>query len=143
MMVVILGLFIFPFVIGHLNAFTNTITQYRLGVNNVWAINQIDQHGYNEVGLFKFFRSTQIDILHKVQLITTFLGPVIFLGFAGFFAPQKKIIIGLCSLKFSLVFFYNFIDMPFNYLFLPAILISYFIAFYALSQNSRDKGLLT
>ncbi len=133
--VLVLTLFILPFVIGHFDAFANTLNQYRIVSEGFWRSNNIDLGEYNQVGLYKFFNSGQLPLLRTIQLITTILAPIAFLGFAGKYFPkyENKKIIGLCSLKFTLLFFFNFIEMPYHYIFITPTIISYTIGFYYLS----------
>ncbi len=137
----VLGLFIIPFVIGHTDVFLKTLGQYQVISQSFWRWNNIDNGGYNQVGLYKFFNSSQILLIRKIQLVTTLLAPVVFIALAVKrfdFNRKKKIIVGLGSLKFTLLFFFNFIEMPFHYIFITPCIISYVIGFYYLSTGKEN-----
>ena len=140
--VAVLCLFVLPFVVGHLDAFGKIIEQYQSGSAVFWDSNNIDGHGYREVGLFKFFTASQSHLLRPIQLVSTIVAPIFFMGAAVKFLPtfkNKNILIGLCSLKFTLLFFYNFLNMPFHYLFITPTVISYPIAIYYLMLSKEPE----
>jgi hypothetical protein len=135
---VISFILIIPFVMGHTDIFLKTVTQYTLVSEQFWKACDLELNLYNEVGLFKFFTIKQIPLMRHLQIATTLLAPISFLAIAHKIpAPTKtqKILIGLCSLKFTLLFFYNFIEAPYLYLFLIPAVISYAILFYWLGLS--------
>jgi hypothetical protein len=139
---IVLLLFIIPFVVGHLDVFLKTLDQYERVATSIWKTYKIDLGLYKEVGFYKFFNSSQIPLLRHIQLITTIAAPAIFLVLAGRYPSffRNKKMIGLCSLKFTLLFFYNFVDMPFHYLFMVPTIISYVIGLYYLSPVTAYAG---
>jgi hypothetical protein len=142
-LVLVAGLFVFPFLLGHVDVFLKTIDQYRVVAADFWSRNRIDNKEYNQVGLYKFFTSNQLPLLRNVQLVTTMLAPPLFLAVSARYFPSfenKKILIGLCSLKITLLFFFSFIEMPFHYLFITPTIISYAIGFYYLSLDGSRSG---
>jgi hypothetical protein len=89
---------------------------------------------FTTVGLYKFFSPEYSHLMMPVEFITSIIFPVIMI----WQALKRKLntrFIGFSSLKLSLVFFYNFIPVPYNYLFFPGTFISYALLFYFISTQ--------
>ena len=96
------------------------------------------------LGLAKFYAYENLAQLHQLFLISAIATPI--LSFAVFELLKKRIdkeLFLLCSLKLSLVFFYNTLIMPFVYLFFTSTLLSIALLHYYLSyeaiQNSQPE----
>ena len=79
-------------------------------------------------GLAKFFGPHRIGILHTTLLVTTFVLPLLFICFCLFQKKWKFENINLACFKFSVVVFYQFIDVPYGYLFYTSSFVSLIIA---------------
>jgi hypothetical protein len=81
------------------------------------------------LGFARFFIPEKINALHSLLIALSFIIP---LGVVGFwYAFRKKINLNnvpLATLKISLVVFYNFIDVPYLYLFYTSSFVSLVIA---------------
>ena len=86
--IILFGVLIFPFVVGHVDVFLKTIDQYETVSKGFWRGLRIDEHLYNEVGLFKFFHSSQIALLRHLQLIFTLVAPMGFIVLVSKYFPS-------------------------------------------------------
>ena len=79
-------------------------------------------------GLAKFFGLHRVSILHTTLIIASFGIPVLFMGFCLIQKKWKFENINLACFKLSLIVFYQFIDVPYGYLFYTGIFVSLVIA---------------
>ena len=79
-------------------------------------------------GLAKFFGPHRIMLLHVTLIISSFSIPILFMAFCLLQKKWKFENINLACFKLSLVVFYQFIDVPYGYLFYTGIFVSMVIA---------------
>jgi hypothetical protein len=92
-------------------------------------------------GFAKFYGPGHIVLLHRTLITLTFLVPLLFVWFCFSLIKKKKIAnIPLATLKISVVIFYNFIDVPYLYLFYTSSFIS-LIAVGYLIRPGRNVGM--
>lgn len=88
------------------------------------------------MGLAKFYDYENLAALHRIFMITAFAIPI---GSLLFYAKFREKInadfFALCSLKLTLVVFYNLLVMPFLYLFFTSTLLSIALLNYYLNYN--------
>ena len=88
------------------------------------------------LGFARFFIPEKINVLHYLLIALTFIIPA---GFSLFYYSFRKKIqfnnVPLATMKISLVIFYNFIDVPYLYLFYTSTLVSLVIAIYFLRRD--------
>ena len=86
-------------------------------------------------GLGKFFGPHRMAILHITLLVLSFAIPLLFMCFCLFQKKWKLQNINLACFKLSLVVFYQFIDVPYGYLFYTSSFVSLIIASSLLTQS--------
>jgi hypothetical protein len=131
-------LFIFPFFIQDPVYFIHIPETYAHSVPTFWGVLRVSEGLYHSVGLYKFFTFEQTHLMFILQLITSFLVPLLYVGIVLWLKRRYAInerYIALGSLKVSLVFFYSLLQAPFYYLFIPPTLLSYVILFYYLTDQ--------
>ena len=100
-----------------------------------WENNKLSvTKDFTTVGMYKFFLPKYSHLMMPVELVSSIIFPAILI----WQTLKRKLnhrFIGFCSLKLSLVFFYNFIPVPYDYLFFPATFISYALLFYFISTQ--------
>lgn len=79
-------------------------------------------------GLAKFFGPHRVEILHETLIVASFGIPVLFMIFCLLQKKRKFENINLACFKLSLIVFYQFIDVPYGYLFYTGIFVSMVIA---------------
>ena len=94
------------------------------------------------LGFARFFIPGKINTLHSLLIALSFIIPLLIIGF--WYSFRKKINLNnlpLATLKISLVVFYNFIDVPYLYLFYTSTFVSLVIALnYFLARDvKREK----
>jgi len=88
------------------------------------------------LGLIKFFPFESIPFVNRLFFIFNLAIPVVCL--LGYWAFKNKInqpFFAICSLKLCLVFFYNFLIMPFSYLFYTSTFLSIAILSWYLKED--------
>jgi len=89
------------------------------------------------LGFAKFFGPAKAGLLHTLLVILSFISPIVFVIICFYRNKKKRVSnIALASLKISLVFFYNFIDVPYLYLFYTSSFVS-LITVALLMQSSQ------
>jgi hypothetical protein len=86
-------------------------------------------------GLAKFFGPHRMGILHSMLIIMSFVVPLLFMGFCLIQKKWKFQNINLACFKLSVVVFYQFIDVPYGYLFYTSSFVSLIIAGTLLTQS--------
>jgi len=77
------------------------------------------------LGLAKFFGPGKTALLHTTLIALTFIVPLLFVACCLYQRKKNKLSnIPLATLKLSLVIFYNFIDVPYLYLFYTSSFVS-------------------
>lgn len=90
----------------------------------------------SKLGMGKFFQYENLNILHQVFLILSVAIPAICLMlFHKFRSKINDSLFPLLSLKLCLVFFYNFIIIPYSYLFYVSTFLSIGILYAYLSED--------
>jgi len=95
-------------------------------------------HGFanTNLGLVKFFSFEQIPLVNRLFFIFNLIIPAIcLLLFWKFKNKMNQAFFTICSLKLSLVFFYNFLIMPFSYLFYTNTFLSIAILSWYLKED--------
>jgi hypothetical protein len=112
---------------------TTIPSDYHVGVDRAWKFNLIEGVYYPySLGVSKFFDISHIKMLHNMSILISALVPLLVgLLFTHFRSKLtlNHALFGLCSLKISLVFFYNLIEVPYYYLFLTSTFFSYPLVF--------------
>ena len=114
----------------HLDVFLGLQRTYLHAVrpNNEWKYSEMLQNG---LGFARFWGFAKLKELHKVFLLVNILAPV--LTFSIYLLRgrnTKRRLLALCTLKLSLVLFYNLILIPIGYLFYTSTLFSLAIMYY-------------
>ncbi|MBS1596876.1 MAG: hypothetical protein JST75_01530 [Bacteroidetes bacterium] len=121
-----LFLFIIPF---GWNAFTELLAlpaKYIDFAGRVW--NDSREVFWLSLGFAKFFGPGKTALLHDLLIILTFTVPLLFVGVCYYRNKKKKLHnIPIATLKISLVIFFNFIDVPYLYLFYTSSFVSLMI----------------
>jgi len=88
------------------------------------------------MGFAKFFGAGRIYLLHYLLIILTFLAPLVFILYCHMRQKFRELSnIPLAALKFGLVFFYCFIDVPYLYLFYTSSFVSLISVSFFVSRN--------
>ena len=93
------------------------------------------------LGFAKFFGADHIALQHKTLLSLSFIIPLLFAGMAVWLKDKKNYQINniaLATFKISLVVFYNFIDVPYLYLFYTSSFVSLLIVGYFISMHQEE-----
>ena len=127
--VIILLILILPFGIDPLLYHLHLHQEYISHATRVW--HDEPETYYQTLGMAKFFGPNHITLLHFILEAGTFLIPLIFL-----FALRKRISsqpnILLAGLQLGITFFYNFLDVPYLYLYYTPVFVSLVIASWSL-----------
>ena len=140
--VIVLIVFIIPYFIWDPFYFLSLPGIQLKNVDPFWRYNGLTDHTFFNVGLYKFFTIETARLMGNIGLLTSFIAPAVFILFAQKFQKRYSLngrYIGFGSLKLSLIFFYNFLPMPFSYLFFPLTLISYALLFDFISAPSGTE----
>ena len=120
--------------IWHLDIFLGLPANYLDAiVNEEHKFGALVQQGF---GLAKFYDYADLSRLNQLFLYSAILSPLIaFTSYHFFKARVNKELFLLCSLKLSLVLFYNTLIMPFVYLFFTSTLLSLALLNYYLDYH--------
>jgi|SRR5664279_5239774 len=91
-------------------------------------------------GLAKFFGPHRVTILHETLIVTSFGIPILFMAFCLLQKKWKFENINLACFKLSLLVFYQFIDVPYGYLFYTGTFVSLVIAAVLLESLPQPFG---
>lgn len=89
-------------------------------------------------GLIKFLPYEYIEVWHRMLLYGSIAIPV--LAFWIFQKNRERLrgrFFGLCSLKLSLVYFYNMLTIPYSYLFYPSAFLSLYLLFAVIFEKNK------
>ena len=92
------------------------------------------------LGLAKFYGHQRVAILHYTLLVMSFAIPLLFMGFCLLQKKWNFQNINLACFKLSLLVFYQFIDVPYGYLFYAGSFVSLVIAASLLSVGVWESG---
>ena len=90
-------------------------------------------------GLAKFYGPHHIEELHKALITLSFGVPVLFMAFCLIWKNKKIANINLACFKLSLLIFYQFIDVPYAYLFYTGVFVSLLIAAVLLNGHVQEN----
>ncbi len=133
-------LVILPFGGKIIQSFIELPYSYVEHANRVWRNNP--KFFYESMGFAKFFGPGRTVLLHRVLISMSFVLPMFFMVGCLLWERRKKVMltnIPLACLKFSLVIFYNFLDVPYLYLFYTSSFVSLAAITYFLRQNTIDS----
>ena len=136
--IVVLLILLVPFGVDPLLYHLHLHNDYISHAARVWH-DEPDTY-FETLGMAKFFGPSHIKLLHFILEIGTFLIPPVFL-----FLVKKKIStqpnILLAGLQLSLTFFYNFLDVTYQYLFYTPVVVSLVIAGWSLSARRMKRSI--
>jgi hypothetical protein len=102
-------------------------------MENEWKFNGFMK---TNLGMIKFFSFESVPLLHRIFFIGNVLIPIsCFLLYWKFNRWINTRFFAICSLKLCLVFFYNFLIMPFMYLFYTSTFLSIAILSWYLKEE--------
>ena len=123
---------------GHLDIFLGLNTDYLGEIkdpNKSWGFQSLIDRG---LGVARLLPYSALPELYYFQIIGSFLLPFIcLLAFIKFRKQLSPYFFPICSLKLSLVFFYNFLIMPYTYLFYTSTFLSFAILFQVLNSTRK------
>ena len=97
---------------------------------------------YGSMGFAKFFGPQQTVLLHRVLISGAFAVPLLFMLGCFLWHHRKKRTrsnIPLACLKLSLVVFYNFLDIPYLYLFYTSSFVSLIAITYFMLEKTDEE----
>ena len=145
--IIVLFVFLIPFGFSQPEYFINIPADYKVGVDQAWEYNYNEVSGRyyeNSLGYTKYFDITEIHFLHNLQIIVAAILPFIFFLLYKLLHTKLSLnrqFFGLCSLKLTLVFFYNMVEVPYYYLFFVSTFFSYSILFTFLKNTVPNDPL--
>lgn len=102
-------------------------------LENEWKFNGF---ATTNLGLIKFFSFEAIPLVNRLFFLFNLFIPISCLLFYWLFKDKiNQSFFAICSLKLSLVFFYNFLIMPFSYLFYTSTFLSIAILSWYLKED--------
>ncbi len=125
-------LFLFPFGYKVLIQMIALPANYVEFARHVWEFSP--EVYWLNLGMGKFYGSHKMATLHITLLFLSFVIPFLFMLFCLFQKKWKLQNINLACLKLSLLVFYQFIDVPYGYLFYTCSFVSLIIAAALLSK---------
>ena len=132
-----LFLLVFPF---GWNAFTRLVAlpdKYIDFASIVWKDSR--EVFWLSLGFAKFFGDGKTGLLHYLLIALTFSVPLLFVGICYYLNRKRKIYnIPVAALKLSVVVFFNFIDVPYLYLFYTSSFVSLIIVAELTGRPSRQ-----
>ncbi|HLF65632.1 MAG TPA: hypothetical protein VI603_17850 [Saprospiraceae bacterium] len=126
--------------IYHLDVFLGLQQTYLNAIrpNNEWKYAGLID---NELGIARFWGYENLKQLHRVFLLVNILTPI---AIFGIYILRRRsigrVLLALCTLKLSLVLFYNLIIIPAGYLFYTSTFFSLAILYYWLIRGNLQAG---
>jgi hypothetical protein len=130
----LLLLFILPFGYQILRQMIGLPENYIAFANHVWEFTP--EVYWLDLGMGKFYGPHRMDMLHHTLIAASFIVPVLFMCYVVFQKKWKMHNINLACFKLSLLVFYQFIDVPYGYLFYTCSFVSLVIAGVLLNQQN-------
>ena len=135
--------FVIPYFIRDPAYFIHIPATYTKNLDRFWRDGNLDQHQFFNVGFYKFFNSSNVKMMTIWEVLTSFGAPALLL--AGVWYIRKKDIINakylaFASLKLSLLCFFCFIQIPYQYVFVPVTIISYTVLLDYISTLQDERG---
>ena len=118
--------FLIPFGLSPLKELIHLPSGYVAFASRVWK--DSPETFWLNLGLAKFFGPHHTAALHATLLLCSFILPPVFVLICLLQKKRKLNNISLAALKFTLVIFYQFIDVPYGYLFYTSSFVSLIIA---------------
>jgi hypothetical protein len=116
--------------------FLHTQDLYLKAAENPRRVEKLTPAIENNLGMAKMVDFADLNILHNLFLVCAFAVPLIsILLFARFRKNLNQSLFAICSLKLSLVFFYNLLIIPALYLFYTNMFFSLGILYFYLNGN--------
>jgi hypothetical protein len=135
-----LFLFLIPFGYRTMQQMIALPGNYVTFANHVWEFSP--EVYWLNLGLAKFYGPHRMELLHKTLIVSSFFLPVWFMVFCLLQKKWKFQNTNLACFKLSLLVFYQFIDVPYGYLFYTGIFVSLVIAAVLLNgQNGNSAAL--
>ena len=122
--------FLLPYGIKDYKFFLNLHEGYIEMAQRIWKGDP--EFTWKTLGLAKFFDIQQIPLLHQILIISSILAPIVYFSVFWIFRNYRKMnseMFTLGLLKLTLVIFFNFLEMPYFYLFYTSTLFSYCLLF--------------
>lgn len=139
--IIVLFVFLIPFGFSQPEYFLNIPADYQVGVDRAWSFNNDNGKYYQDfLGYTRYFDISQIKLLHNLQIGVAAVVPFLLLGLFSLGKKRFKlnsVFFGICTLKITLVFFYNMVEVPYHYLFFVSTFFSYPILFAYIKQRYR------
>jgi hypothetical protein len=135
--VIFLLLFPIPFGFSPLKELVHLPSGYIAFASRVWR--DSPETFWLNLGLAKFFGPHHTAALHATLLFCSFVLPPIFVLVCLLQKKRKLNNISLAALKFTLVIFYQFIDVPYGYLFYTSSFVSLIIVGVLSSGSSNSR----
>ncbi|MCW3086653.1 MAG: hypothetical protein JWQ78_39 [Sediminibacterium sp.] len=137
----VLLLVILPFGWHVLEAALALPSQYIGHANRVWT--DSPEFFYESMGFAKFFGPGRTHLLHRVLIIASFAGPILFVLVCRLWEYVTKNTLGnipLGCLKLSVVIVYTFLDVPYLYLFYTSSFVSLVAIAWLINAPSPSIG---
>jgi len=115
-------LFLIPFGFSPVRQLLRLPSGYVSFAQRVWA--DSPETFWLNLGLAKFFGPHHAAALHATLLLCSFILPVVFVLICLLQKRQKLNNVSLAALKLTLIIFYQFIDVPYGYLFYTSSFVS-------------------
>jgi hypothetical protein len=128
-------LFLFPFGYKILEQMIALPANYVAFAKHVWEFSP--EVYWLNLGIGKFYGPHKMAMLHTSLLFLSFIIPVLFMVFCLLQKKWKPRNINLACLKLSLLVFYQFIDVPYGYLFYTCSFVS--LVFGAVILRERES----
>jgi hypothetical protein len=94
------------------------------------------------IGFAKFFVPDKMHLLHTLLISLSFIMPTAFIVLCNYYKKKRNLYnIPLAALKFAIVIFYNFIDVPYLYLFYTSSFVSLLIAVFFAGRENNEMHL--
>ncbi|MCW3125326.1 MAG: hypothetical protein JWO03_984 [Bacteroidetes bacterium] len=138
-----LAVFVIPFFIRDPLYFIHIPRGYIGLTDRFWHSYGVEEHLLYNVGLFKFFSFGQVHNMLILEVITSFLAPLILILSALWLKKRFELndrYFAYASFKISMVFFYAFIQMPYLYVFVPLTLMSFAVLFDYLAGQGGESS---
>jgi hypothetical protein len=130
--------FLIPFGFKNIETMISLPGNYIAFAKHVWEYSP--EVYWLNLGLAKFYGPHRIVILHHTLLVMSFAIPVLFMCFCLFQKRWKLHNISLACFKLSLLVFYQFIDVPYGYLFYTCSFVSLVITAHLLNVADVQRS---
>jgi hypothetical protein len=137
---VVLLLVILPFGWNELGNTMALPSRYIAHAGRVWT--DSPEFFYESMGFAKFFGPQRTALLHRILMITAFAMPMVFVLCCIVWERLKKKRLGnihLACLKLTVVVVYNFLDVPYLYLFYTSSFVSLIAITWFIGDNPGGK----